>query len=132
MIQLILNDVPLATLNVDAGYVDGERQLMFGRLQDKTIKAITFVDGWRLKRRAFLELLSSKRNLRVLMLANAKARFPKDFQNSPEWDDNQISEEPISDSDSETSTMELEPKFDILYVDESTSSSDEQFTDADL
>ena len=133
LIQLILNDVPLATLNVDSGYVDGERQLMFGRVQDKTIKAITFVDGWRLKRRDFLELLSSKRTLRLLMLSNAKARFPKDFLHSQEWDDNQISEEPISDSDTETSTMEIDQNFDILYVDDSSSSSsDEQFTDADL
>ena len=68
------------------------------------------------------------------MLSNAKARFPKDFQNSNEWDDNQIpDDESLSESDSETSTMDLDEKIDILYVDDSSSSSsDEQFTDADL
>ena len=134
IIQLILNDVPLASLNVDAGYVDGERQLMFGRVQDKTIKALTYVDGWRLKRKDFLELINSRKNLKTLLLMNAKARFPKDFEVSTEWDVSQmVSEdeiEPDIDSDEEE---EFEREEDFIYVDpSSSSSSDEQFTDADL
>ena len=130
IIQLILNYVPIASLNVDSGYVDGERQIMFGKLQDKTIKAVTFVDGWRLKRKDFLELISTRRNLRTILLMNARARFPKDFADSPEWDDAQIEVDGV-ESDSDTETSEMDAK-EVVYVEQSTSSSDSQFTDADL
>ena len=133
IIQLILNDVPLASLNVDTGYVDGERQLMFGRVQDKTIKALTYVDGWRLRRKDFLELINSRKNLKTILLMNAKARFPKDFEKSTEWDVSQmVTEDEIESETDSVEEEEFEKEEDFIYVEPSSSSSDEQFTDADL
>jgi len=134
IIQIILNDVALASISVDRGYVDGERQIMFGKIQDKTIKAITFVDGWRLKRSFFKDLLSTKNELRRIILSNARLRFPKDFVNSPEWDDSMILEGSSDTSIEDISNLEDNSDSSVvLYVEQtSDESSDSKFGEAGI
>ena len=46
-----------------------------------------------LKEKIFLGILSSRKNLRTILLMNARARFPKDFADSNEWDESLITTE---------------------------------------
>lgn len=137
IIELILNDVPLAILDVCTGYVDGERQLMFKKLQDKTIRAKSYVDGWRLNRSSFIELINSKKTMRRILLSNARSRFPKDFLHSNEWNDEMLfddNEIEVSDVDIDDVGLGLDvsSSSELIYLDSSDSSHGAIFGDADI
>lgn len=79
LIQIIINGESTATQETGSLLIDGERQLLFEEVRTKTLKAISFVEGWRLKKEQFGMILNSKPTLRRLIFMNAKRAFPNDF-----------------------------------------------------
>ena len=61
IIETILDGSSIGTMTADKPFIDGERSLFFDEPTTKTLKAVSFVDGWKLSRESFLNLLRAKR-----------------------------------------------------------------------
>lgn len=134
LIQVIVNGEPTATEEASRIILDGERQLLFPEVREKTLKALSFVEGWRLKKDKFAIILNSRPTLRKLIYVNAKRSFSDDFSKE------QIKEEnlwPI-ESDLRYNEEEEEEETDrsdgemYLYVADLQSSSDTEFEDKEF
>lgn len=79
IIETIIDGSSIGVTTAEKPFVDGERALFFDEPRAKTLRAVSFVDGWRLKKDHFLSLLKSSRNLRMKIFNNAKEKFPADL-----------------------------------------------------
>ena len=78
-IQCLRDDVLFCRQTAEKSFFDGEKEFLFDSPRTKTLIAETFVEGWRLRRHHFGEMLHANPALKRLVLTNAKRKYPRDF-----------------------------------------------------
>jgi CRP-like cAMP-binding protein len=59
---------------------EGEMEFLFKKPRRSTLRAVTFVDGWRLNRVDFSRMVKGNPRLQRLIIGNARTSFAKEFR----------------------------------------------------
>lgn len=80
IIQFVKNGQPYITQDTGSNYVDGEKEFLFQEPRLQSLVAITFVEGWKISRQSFCDILSSDSRWRKLLFINVRHMYPLDVE----------------------------------------------------
>ena len=99
-VRLMMVDFVVGTHTIENGYVDCEKGLFFNEPKDRTLLAVTFIEGWKMKRSSFSKLIHSNPTIQKIVFKNAREKFPDSFRDSSKQAAFVIEDE-FNDSDNE-------------------------------
>ena len=81
IVQVIIDNNPVASYSCDDGFIDGENQMLTGTKRNSTMKCLTYLTAWVLKKEDLTNLLLNRKKLLNRVVESIQLAYPFVFEN---------------------------------------------------